>query len=118
MPEPTPERVAEASRQISEETARRLLSMMERTRMTEPMQRIRNSQVASALLGTIGLALFLVGVENAASDIPVISNAYGSIGVGLSMLAITGVLLQALAGHVLPMRRDEAPNDDTPAGAP
>jgi hypothetical protein len=32
--------------------------------------------VLSAVLGAIGLALFIVGVERAAEDIPVVSNAY------------------------------------------
>jgi hypothetical protein len=109
-----PERPADAPRQITEETAHRLLSMMERTHVTEPVQRIRNSQIASALLGTIGLALFIVGVENAASDIPVISNAYGSIGVGLSLLAITGVLLQALRGHMPSVHHEDPSHDDAP----
>lgn len=31
------------------------------------VRRIRSNQIASAVLGTIGLALFIVGVENAAS---------------------------------------------------
>jgi hypothetical protein len=55
-------------------------------------------------LGTIGLALFIVGVEDAASDIPVLSNAYGSICVGLILLATTGLLLQLLGGHAVLMR--------------
>jgi hypothetical protein len=100
MPEaPTPEWLVDVSRQLGEETAQRLFAMLERARGTQPVSRIRNSQLASALIGTIGLALFIVGVENAASDIPVLSNAYGSIFVGLAILAITGLLLQVLGRH-------------------
>jgi hypothetical protein len=54
--------------------------------------------VASAILGSIGFALFIVGVENAAADIPVISNAYGSIAVGVLLLVATGALLTRLGG--------------------
>lgn len=105
MPEtPSPEQLAAISRQVTEETVQRLLHMLERAGSTAPVRRIRSSQVASALFGTIGLALFLVGVENAASDIPVLSNAYGSICVGLVLLAATGLLLQLLGGHAASMR--------------
>jgi hypothetical protein len=55
--------------------------------------------VASAILGAVGLALFIVGVENAAADIRGISNAYGSVVAGLILLAITGALLTRLRGQ-------------------
>jgi len=88
-------------RELSEETARRLISALDRrTGAMSHVQRVRNSQIASAILGTIGIALFLVGVENAASDIPVLSNAYGSMFVGLILLSITGALLARLGGSV------------------
>jgi len=105
MPEtPSPEQLAAISRQVTEETAQRLLHVLERAGSTTPVRRIRSSQLASALLGTIGLALFIVGVENAASGIPVLSNAYGSICVGLVLLATTGLLLQLLGGHAVSVR--------------
>lgn len=62
------------------------------------MRRIRASQLASGLLGGVGFALFIFGVERAAEDIPLISNPYGSIGVGLVLLLATGLLLRKLAG--------------------
>ena len=100
MPEPlNPERLAAASRQLSEETAEKLLAAMQRAREVRPIAHIRNSQMASALLGTVGLALFIVGVENAAADIPVLSNAYGSTLVGLAILTVTGVMLRMLSGR-------------------
>jgi uncharacterized protein (DUF952 family) len=81
--------------QLTEETAQKLLHFIE---STGPLRRIRASQLATGLLGAVGFALFVVGVERAAEDIPVISNAYGSIGVGLVLLAVTGLLLRRLAG--------------------
>ncbi len=86
-------------RQVTEETARRLAAALERTRVTRPVYHIRNSQIISALLGTVGIALFIVGVERAAEDTPVISNAYGSILVGLAILIVAGGLLQRLGGQ-------------------
>jgi hypothetical protein len=90
--------IIDEPRELTEETARRLIDAFERTRGLPPFRRVRSSQVASAVLGSIGLALFLVGVENAASDIPVLSNAYASIIVGLLLLAFTGALLARLGG--------------------
>ena len=85
--------------QVTEATARKLIDALEqRTRALSHVRRIRSNQIASAILGTIGLALFIVGVENAASDIPVISNAYGSIFVGVILLSVTGALLARLRG--------------------
>ena len=81
---------------LSEDTARRLLEALDRTGELAPVRRIRNSEVASAFLGAVGLALFIIGVENAAADIPVVSNAYGSIAVGLVLLSLTGALLARL----------------------
>jgi uncharacterized protein (DUF952 family) len=82
--------------QITEETAQKLLRFIENT---EPVRRLRTSQIASGLLGAVGFALFVVGVERAAQDLPVVDNAYGSIGVGLLLLVVTGLLLRKLAGH-------------------
>jgi hypothetical protein len=102
-PQPQPQggarRIIDDPRELSEETARRLVDALDRTGAMAPIRRIRGNQVASAILGAIGLALFIVGVENAAADIPVLSNAYASIIVGLLLLAITGALLTRLRGH-------------------
>ena len=82
--------------QMTEETAQKLLRFVENT---EPVRRLRASQIASGLLGAVGFALFVVGVERAAEDLPVVDNAYGSIGVGLLLLLATGLLLRKLAGN-------------------
>ena len=82
--------------QMSEESAQKLLGMLEQS---EPVKRLRASQIVSGLLGAVGFALFVVGVERAAEDLPVVSNPYGSIGVGLVLLLATGLLLRKLAGR-------------------
>jgi uncharacterized protein (DUF952 family) len=82
--------------QLTEESAQKLLRFIENT---EPVRRLRASQIASGLLGAVGFALFVVGVEQAAQDVPVIENAYGSIAVGLLLLVATGLLLRKLAGR-------------------
>jgi uncharacterized protein (DUF952 family) len=86
--------VAQAT-QMTEETAQKLLTFLEQT---SPVRRLRASQLASSLLGAVGFALFIVGIEQAAQDFPIVSNPYGSIAVGLSLLIITGLLLRKLAG--------------------
>jgi hypothetical protein len=96
--EPTKRRILDDSRMLTEETARKLIDTLDKTGALAPVRRIRSSQIASALLGSVGLALFLVGIENAASDIPLVSNAYGSIAVGVVLLAFTGALLSRLRG--------------------
>jgi hypothetical protein len=82
-------------RAMTEETAQKLLTAIEDS---APVRRLRGSQVATAVAGTVGFALFVVGVERAAEDIPLISNAWGSILVGLILLAVTGALLRKLLG--------------------
>jgi hypothetical protein len=114
----TPKRLAAASIDLTEETAQRLVSVLEHAQNRTPLARIRNSQIVSALVGTVGLALFIVGVENAASDLPVLSNAYASILGGLSLLAITGLALRTLAGHGMPADREPSRNEESPGGAP
>jgi hypothetical protein len=81
------------AQELTEETALRLLRTLEGS---APLRRLRGSQIASGILGAIGFALFVVGVERAAEDLPIISNAYGSIGIGLLLLAVTGLLLRKL----------------------
>ena len=96
-PDPTPPRTAPLihAQQLTEETAQKLLGFLEQS---APIKRLRASQIASGFLGAVGFALFVVGVERAAEDIPIISNAYGSIGAGVILLLATGLLLRKLAG--------------------
>ncbi len=81
--------------QMTEETAQKLLRFIEET---DPVRRLRASQLVSGGLGAVGFALFIVGVEQAAQDFPIISNPYGSIGVGVLLLFATGLLLRKLSG--------------------
>jgi uncharacterized protein (DUF952 family) len=83
------------AQQLTEETAQRLVGILE---SSAPVRHLRGSQLASGFLGAVGFALFIVGVERAAEDLPLISNAYGSIAVGLVLLLATGLLLRKLAG--------------------
>jgi len=78
---------------MTEESAQRLIHLIENS---QPVRTLRASQLLSGFLGAVGFALFIVGVERAAEDIPIVSNAYGSIGVGIILLAATGLLLQRL----------------------
>jgi len=82
-------------RTVSEETAQKLIHSLENA---YPIRRLRASHAATAIIGAIGFALFVVGVEQAAQDFPLIDNAYGSIAVGLVCLVITGALLRRLGG--------------------
>jgi hypothetical protein len=82
-------------RNVSEETAQKLIKLIE---TSSPVRRLRASQLATAVLGAVGFALFVVGVERAASDVPVVENEWGSIVVGLILLAVTGALLRRLGG--------------------
>jgi hypothetical protein len=85
----------ERAQHLTEETAVKLIHAFERS---QPIRRIRGSEIVSAFLGAVGFALFLVGVERAAEDIPVLSNPYGSIIAGVFILAAAGVLIRRLAG--------------------
>lgn len=82
------------AQQMTEETAQRLMRLLENS---QPVRTLRASQLLSGILGAVGFALFVVGVERAAEDIPVLSNPYGSIAIGLLLLAATGLLLRRLA---------------------
>jgi uncharacterized protein (DUF952 family) len=83
------------AQEMSEETAQKLIGFLERS---APVRRLRASHVVSGLLGAVGFALFVVGVEKAAEDLPLVSNPYGSIGAGIVLLLATGLLLRKLAG--------------------
>jgi hypothetical protein len=78
-------------RNLSEDTAQKLMRALEGS---HPVRAIRGNQVATAVIGTVGFALFLVGIENAVRDIPIIDNGWSQIVVGLILLAAAGVLLR------------------------
>ena len=76
---------------LTEDTAKKLVRAIEGS---HPVRAIRGSQVATAVVGTVGFALFLVGIENAIADIPVLENGWGAMVVGLILLAAAGVLIR------------------------
>jgi hypothetical protein len=76
---------------LTEDTAEKLVRAIEGS---HPVRTLRGSQVATAVVGTIGFALFLVGIENAVADIPVLENGWGAMVVGLILLAAAGVLIR------------------------
>lgn len=84
---------------LTEETARKLIERLDRSVERSPLRSLRSSQVLSAFVGAVGFALLIVGVERAAEDIPVVSNAYGSIAAGTLLLLVTGALLTRLGGR-------------------
>lgn len=55
-----------------------------------PIQRIRSSHILSAILGAAGLGLFIVGVEKVFEPL----HGFASIGIGIVVMALSGVLLQ------------------------
>ncbi len=78
-------------RDLTEDTAQKLLRALEGS---QPVRALRGSQVATAVVGTVGFALFLVGIEHAADDIPIIDNGWGAMAFGLILLAAAGVLIR------------------------
>jgi hypothetical protein len=108
-------RLLDETTELTEQTARRLIDALDRTGASRPVRLIRGHQVLSAFLGAIGLALFVVGVERAAADIPFVSNAYGSIFVGLLLLVVTGALLTRLGSQDALPPRPTAPEEERTA---
>ena len=76
---------------LTEDTAHKLVRAIEGSR---PVRTLRGSQVATGIVGTLGLAMFLVGLENAVADIPIVENGWASMFVGLVLLAAAGVLIR------------------------
>jgi hypothetical protein len=83
-------------RTVTEDTAQKLIRTLEHS---QPIRQLRGSQLATAFLGAVGLALFIVGVEQVAQDLPLVDNGWGSIAVGLVLLAVTGALFRRLGGQ-------------------
>ena len=88
-----PLRHVEAAQQVTEDTARRLISMLE---SSAPIKRIRASQVFSAVIATLGLALVLTGLEIVVQNTSYLDNGWGAILLGLGLLFASGLLLQKL----------------------
>jgi hypothetical protein len=85
----------EGVRTVTEQTAQKLIRALDES---QPIRRLRSSQIATAFLGTVGFALLIVGIERAASDIPIVENEWGSIAVGIILLAASGLLFRRMIG--------------------
>jgi hypothetical protein len=92
-PRSGPMRHVENAQQLTEDTARRLISMLEGS---APVKRIRASQIFSALIATLGLALVLTGIEIVVQNTSYLDNGWGAIVLGLVLLFVSGLLLQKL----------------------
>ena len=92
-PRTNPLRRVEAAQQVTEETARRLIGALE---SSAPIRHIRGSQIVSALLATLGLALVLTGIEIIVQNTSYLDNGWGAVLLGLGLLFVSGLLLQKL----------------------
>jgi hypothetical protein len=86
-------RPVETAQQMTEDTARRLIGALE---SSAPIRHIRGSQIISALLATLGLALVLTGIEIVVQNTSYLDNGWGAIVLGLGLLFVSGLLLQKL----------------------
>lgn len=82
--------VKEEPEKIADLTAQKIIDIIGQP---APVKRIRNSQLASAILGTIGFALFIGGSGKIFGDIPPLA----SILLGILIMVIAGVLFQRLS---------------------
>lgn len=82
-------RVYTEPEKIADEVAERVIGIIGKPK---PIQKIRNSQIVSAIVGTAGLALFLVGVEK----VFVFLSGWHSILLGITLMAFSGVLFTKL----------------------
>ncbi len=83
IPKDEPEKIADI-------TAQKVIDIIGRP---APVKRIRNSQLASAILGTVGFTLFTNGAAKILGDISPLLSAT----LGLSVMVIAGVLFQKLS---------------------
>ncbi|HEY7269855.1 MAG TPA: hypothetical protein VH951_08505 [Dehalococcoidia bacterium] len=88
-----PEQLGRAQ-QLTEDTAQRLIKLVE---SSQPVRRLRSSQLASALVGAIGIALFIGGVEEGAKELPILEHPLAMIAAGILLLLLAGALLERLA---------------------
>ena len=62
----------------------------------KPIYILRQNQVIAGVVGTAGLIIFALGVENWISTIPVLSSPFIMIGLGLFLLVTSGLYLKKL----------------------
>ena len=85
--------VRQTAQQLTEDTARRLISVIE---SSAPVKRLRANQILSALLATIGAALVFSGMEIMVQNTSYLDNGWGAVLVGLALLFVSGLMLQKL----------------------
>jgi hypothetical protein len=91
---------------ITEENAKKLIALLANTPKDtvsksmefakKPVYTIRNNQIFASLIGTGGLVIFALGLENLISNIPQLSSPLVLIGIGLFLLLISGLTLKKL----------------------
>lgn len=94
------------SKPISEESAKKLIDLMASAPKDsmnksvefakKPIYTIRSNQIVAGLVGSAGLIIFALGVENLISNIPQLSSPFVLIGIGLFLLLISGLTLKKL----------------------
>ncbi|MDP2632709.1 MAG: hypothetical protein Q8P25_03225 [Candidatus Curtissbacteria bacterium] len=92
---------------ITEQTAKRLTGLLSKTTVDQattkslefakkPVYTIQNSQVVAGIMGTVGLVMFALGVENFITNVIGLSSPYIEIVIGLILLSTSGLLLKKL----------------------
>lgn len=91
---------------ISEETAKRLVELLTKAPhdtavkslelAKKPIFVIRQNQIIAGVIGTMGLIIFALGIENLISTIPELSSPFIEIGLGLILLTVSGLFLKKL----------------------
>ena len=91
---------------VSEDTARRLVDLLAKAPINtatksielakKPVLQIRNNQILVGILGTSGLVIFALGIENLITNIPGLSTPLVEITLGLILLSVSGLLLKKL----------------------
>lgn len=66
--------------------------ILELTGRTKTVRRIRNSQILTAIFGTVGFAMFISGVDKLLTNIPPLT----SLVVGIGLMIVAGVFIQKL----------------------
>lgn len=96
----------EQTKTITEETGKKLIELLVHTPAAtaaksvelakKPVLQIRNNQIVAGILGTVGLVMFALGIENTISNIPALSSPLVEVMIGLILLSVSGLLLKKL----------------------
>ena len=74
---------------FADTAAKKILDL---TGKTKTVRRIRNSQILTAVFGTVGFAMFISGVDKLLTHIPPLT----SLIVGIVLMVVAGVFIQKL----------------------